>query len=305
MEMRLRRVGVILAGAVVVLVCSEGFRSIAENRDNKSNAMQTAKATADSEAAAKRNSLGVAYMGQQRFADAQKEFEGALAIDKEYALAKLNLGISLLAQQKSDAARAALTEATERRAKDPYAWYNLGLVEKDSGATDKAIAAFKRVTEIAPNEPDAYYFIGYLSTQVQKYDEAIAAFQKAIEIFPYHASAEFGLARAHQRKGDGDSAREHLQKFQRMQANKTGVVFGAGYGDQGKFSQAEYAQNGLLMAPKEIPVKYTAQPVYVNGGFGTIGPSTGACFLDFDGDGKADLFLVSAMEGATSRLLKN
>jgi len=232
MEMRLRRVGVILAGAAVVLMCSEGLPPIAANHDNRSKAVQAVKQLLDKDEAVKRNSVGVAYMGQQRFADAQKEFEGALAIDKDYALAKLNLGISLLAQQKSDAARAALTEATEKRAKDPYGWYNLGLVEKESGAMEEAIAAFKRVTEIAPNEADAYYFIGYLSTQAQKYDEAIAAFKKAIEIFPYHASAEFGLARAYQRKGDGDSAREHLQKFQRMQANKMGVVFGAGYGDQ-------------------------------------------------------------------------
>jgi len=303
--MRLRRAGVILAGVVVVLVCSEGLRSIAANRAIRSNGTQVVKQLLDKDEAAKKNSIGVAYMGQQRFADAQKEFEGALAIDKDYALAKLNLGISLLAQQKSDAARAALTEATEKRPKDPYAWYNLGLVEKDSGATEQAIAAFKRVAEIAPNEPDAYYFIGYLETQTQKYDEAIAAFQKAIAVFPYQASAEFGLARAYQRKGDGDLAREHLQKFQRMQTNKTGVVFGAGYGDQGKFSLAEYAQNGLLMAPTAIPVKFSSGAIPTSGGLGAIGPSTGACFLDFDGDGKPDLFLVSAVESGTSRLLKN
>src|SRR5215475_12335070 len=264
MGMRFRRAGVVLAGVAVVLVCSEGLRSIAEGSRQKQKAPQAAKELLDKDAPAKKNSIGVAYMGQQRFADAQKEFEGALAIDKDYALAKLNLGISFLAQQKSDAARAALTEATEKRAKDPYAWYNLGLVEKDSGATEKAILAFKRVTEIAPNEPDAYYFIGYLSTQMQKYDEAIAAFQKAVAIFPYHASAEFGLARAFQRKGDGDAAREHLQKFQRMQANKMGVVFGAGYGDQGKFSLAEYAQNALLMAPAAIPVKFSSGAIPVS-----------------------------------------
>src|SRR5208337_3344605 len=35
-----------------------------------------------------------------------------------------------------------------------------------------------------------------------------------------------------------------------------------------------------------------------------IGPSSGACFLDYDGDGKPDLFLVGAGEGK-SRLLHN
>jgi len=35
------------------------------------------------------------------------------------------------------------------------------------------------------------------------------------------------------------------------------------------------------------------------------GPSIGACFLDYDGDGKPDLFLVSAVGEGTSRLLHN
>jgi Tfp pilus assembly protein PilF len=304
MGMRLRRAGVTLAGAAVVFVCVLSARLLAENRVRAIGATQTAKAGADSDAAAKLNSVGVAYMGQQRFADAQKEFESALAADGNYSLAKLNLGIALMAQQKSEAARAALTEATQKRPKDPCAWYNLGLVNKDMGEPEKAIAAFEHVAEIVPNEPDAYYFIGYLSTQLQKYDAAIAAYQKAIENFSFHASAEFGIARAYQRKGDGDAAKEHLQRFQKITANHLGAPFGAGYGDQGKFSLAEYAQNAVLMAPTAIPVKFVPAPIAA-GGANAIGPSMGACFLDFDGDGKPDLFLVSAIEGGTSRLLKN
>jgi Tfp pilus assembly protein PilF len=304
MEMRLRRAGLILAGAAVVFVCALSARLLAENRERLGAAAQSAKAV-ESDAAAKLNSVGVAYMGQQRFADAQKEFEAALAADGKYALGKLNLGIALMAQQKSDAARAALLEATQRRPNDPYAWYNLGLLYKDMGEPEKAIAAFEHVVEIVPNEPDAYYFIGYLNTQVQKYDAAIAAYQKAIEIFPYHASAEFGIARAYQRKGEGEAAREHLQKFQKITANHLGAPFGAGYGDQGKFSLAEYAQNAVLMAPAAIPVKFVSGPIASSGSASAIGPSTGACFLDFDGDGKPDLFLVSATDSGTSRLLKN
>jgi len=142
MGMKLRRAGVILAGAALVAVCVEGARLRAENRGRLADAMLAATEPADHNAAAKRNSVGVAYMGQQRFGDAQKEFDAALAADGNYALARLNLGISLMAQQKSDAALAALTQATEKRANDPYAWYNLGLVLKDTCELEKSIAAF-------------------------------------------------------------------------------------------------------------------------------------------------------------------
>ena len=248
--------------------------------------------------AARLNSLGVALMGQQRFAEAQAQFESALKAQPGYALARLNLGIALLSQQKSDDARKALLEATEKLPRDPYGWYNLGLVYKDTGEHEKAIAAFRKVTEINPDEPDAFYFIGYLETQLQKFDEAIAAYQSALQVFPFHASAEFGLAKAYQRKGDADGAREHLQKFQKMTAAKTGTPFGAGYGDQGKFSLAEYAKNALLKAPAAIPVTFTPQPL-------SVGASSGACFFDYDGDGKPDLLLVSAVANGSVRLLHN
>jgi len=248
--------------------------------------------------AARFNSVGVAYMGQQRFGEAQKQFESALKAQPDYSLAKLNLGIALLAQQKSDEALRALTEATQKLPKDPFAWYNLGLVYKDTAEHEKAIEAFQQVTQIAPNEPDAFYFIGYLNTQLQKYDAAIAAYQSAIAIFPFHASAEFGLAKAYQRKGDAGNAKEHLQKFQRMTAAKTGTPFGAGYGDQGRFSLAEYSQNGLPKAPAAIAVKFVAQPL-------SVGASSGACFFDYDGDGKPDLLLVGAAQDGAVHLLHN
>ena len=251
--------------------------------------------------ALRQNSLGVAYMNQQKPADAQKFFETALATDPNFAEARLNIGISFLGQQKLEQGRTALEEATAKLPNDPYAWYNLGLAFKDLGEPEKGIGAFQHVTQIVPDEPDAYYFIGFLSAQLQKYDEAIAAFKKALAIAPYHASAQFGLARAYQRKGDADASRENMKEFQKITADKLGTPFGAGYGDQGKYSLAEFVHGADANAPAEIAVHYVAESLTKRiskaGSAADSGGNRGACFLDFDADGKPDLFLVAAGTG--------
>jgi len=306
-----RAVCVIFACALLICCGAILLPSSAPSAQEKSAAEKKSGSSGGGIAEAYRfNTLGVAYMNQQRPADAQKYFEQALEADIKFAVARLNLGISLLAQQKLELARAALETAAERLPKDAFAWYNLGLAEKDLGEPERGITAFQHVTEIAPNEADAYYFSGYLYSQLQKYDEAIVAFQKGLALNAFHASSEFGLARAFQRKGDAAAAREHLARFQKITTEHLGTPFGAGYGDQGRFSLAELPLNSVVDVPAAIPVRFTVQPdAFVLKSAGAkpaeMGPSTGACFFDYDGDGKPDLFLVSGVTDGTSRLLRN
>ena len=301
---------ILLAGCCVAGAGALGlplFHSRATDAQEKSGAAVKPLTKPSEEEAFRLNSLGAANMNQQKFSDGQKYFEQALVADPKFSVARLNLGISLMSQQKLEPARAALEQASKELPSDPYAWYNLGLVYKDLNEIEKGIAAFQHAAELT-HEADPYYFLGYLESQRQHYDEAIAAFQKALAAFPFHASAEFGIARAYQRKGDVEQARLHLARFQKLTSEHLGTPFGAGYGDQGRYSNAELPRSAATSAPPAISVWYAEQPL-VNpsgsAGVGLPGPANGACFFDYDGDGKPDLFLVSAATDGRSRLLRN
>src|SRR5215472_1981851 len=292
---------VVPMATIAILLVGAAALVRSQQRDTRQGSTGTANAAAaklNREKALRLNTLGVAYLNQQRPADAQKYFEQALGGDPSFSVGRLNLGIALMAQQKLEIAKSALEAAAKQLPQDPYAWYNLGLACKDLDDAERGAAAFERAAQLAPLEADPQYFIGYLKTRLGKYDEAIAAFQKALAVYPYHASAEFGLARALQRKGDATAAAEHLARFQKITTEHLGAPFGAAYGDQGRFSLAELVRSEANDVPAAISVTFRPQTL-------AAGPSTGACFLDYDGDGRPDLFLVSANGDGTSHLLHN
>ncbi|HUJ94824.1 MAG TPA: tetratricopeptide repeat protein, partial [Terriglobales bacterium] len=245
--------------------------------------------------AARLNNLGAAYMNQQLFEKALRAFQDAAALDPDLQIARLNQGIAQLNLAHLDAARPLLEEAIKRGPDDPHAWYNLGLLRKNSADTPAAIEAFRRVTELDPSDADSWYFLGASYAQDKQFPQAIDAFQHALKLNPLHASAEFGLARAYQQSGDTAQARQHLARFQHITQDKLGHPIGLAYGDQGKYSLAEESPLAPQKVPPQIPVKFVdvtkeagltskPGPDTAHDGPSFLGP--GACFLDYDGDGK-------------------
>jgi tetratricopeptide (TPR) repeat protein len=281
------RISVSIAG--VLLAAFGLFSSAPQSQPEASNPV----------AAARLNNLGAAYMNQQLFEKGLKYFQQAAEADPKLAIARLNVGVAYLNLQKVDEAKAALEDALKQDPKNPNAWYSLGLLAKNTGDAPAAIDAFKRVTEIDANDADTWYFLGTAYVQAKQFPPAIEAFQHALQINPLHASAEFGLSRAYQQSADVDHAREHLKKFQYITQNKIGAPMSLAYGEQGQYSRAVESPSAVLKAPTQIKVRFvdvTKEAGIVSQSSATgakdsanfLGP--GACFLDYDGDGKIDIF---------------
>src|SRR6266853_4856005 len=250
--------------------------------------------------AARLNNLGSAYMNQQLFEKGLRAFQQAAELDPKLTIARLNQGIAFLNLQKVDDAKAALEAALKPDPKNPNAWYNLGLLAKNTADAQAAIDAFKRVTEIDSNDADTWYFLGTAYVQAKQFAQAIDAFQHALQLKPLHASAEFGLSRAYQQSGDVDHAREHLKKFQYITQNKIGAPISLAYGEQGQYSRTVESPSAVLKAPAPIKVRFVdvtkeagliTRPGPQRDGFIPSSISPGACFLDYDNDGKVDIFL--------------
>ncbi len=264
--------------------------------------------------AARLNNLGLAYMNQQLFDKALKEFQDAAALDSNLRIAHLNQGVALLNLGKVDAAKPILEDAVKRDPNDPHAWYNLGLLYKNSDSAQAAVDAFRKVTDIDANDADSWYFLGAAYSQMRQFPQAIDAFQHALKLNPLHASAQFGLSRAYQQSGDLPSAREHLVRFQYITQNKLGAAISLAYGEQGKYSLAEEVVGAQEKVPEQIKVTFVdvtekagikakGMPAELTRASVLFG--TGACFLDYDGDGNLDVFLADNGAKAGPSLYRN
>src|SRR6266478_2010117 len=263
--------------------------------------------------ASRLNNIGVAYMNQQLFEKALKAFEEAAAIDPALEVAVVNRGVALLNLQRVDEAKALLEKEAKNNPKDAHTWYNLALYYKNSADASAAVAAFRHVTEIDPNDADTWYFLGSTYTQLKQFPEAIAAFASALKLDPHHASAQFGLARAYQQSGQADPAHEAMKKFQYITQNKLGAPISLAYGEQGKYSRAEESPVAVEKVGAAIPVRFV--DVTKEAGLKSKTTSAakdlgsflgaGACFLDYDADGKIDIFLVDNGPGGGIVLYHN
>src|SRR5438876_8370379 len=305
--------------AAVVVLTFTSFGQVHSPRATPASRKQPAEIAMQ---AARLNNLGVAYMNQQKADKALRFFEQAHALQPKSFNADLNRGIALLNLQRFTPAEAILLAAVRLQPASARAWYNLGILYRSQGRLEEAIHVFQEVAKIDKDDPDTQYFLGFLFTQLQKYPEAVSAFQNALRLNPFHASSEFGLAKALQREGDSNGARQHVARFQHLVQAKLAAPLSLVYGEQGKYSLAE-PSSVVPLVPPPIPVHF----VFIASEAGlarenatravpqkevsptaatlrsALGP--GACLLDIDRDGLLDIYIAAQDSQRPAALFRN
>jgi len=282
------------------------------------------------------NNFGVALMNRQQFEQALGKFQRSCILEPQSDVGCVNAGIALLNMQRFDEARPILSKSAERDPRNPRVWFNLGLLEKALGNSDAAIENFQKVAQLDAYDADAQYFLGLVYSQEHEYDKAIAAFTHAIELNPFQVSAEFGVAQALQRKDDTARAKEHFDRFQHLISEKLGKPVSFIYGEQGKYSLAESMMPAPEPVPPAVPVHFvnvtslSGLPVRLEATQAEqrtpsnatkrpgkvvreeVAPESvasflgsGVCIIDYDGDGRPDIFLVDADGQGNAALYKN
>src|SRR5271154_2554787 len=298
---------------------------------NTDAAARAAPPPATLEQAIRENNLGLALMDRHDFSGGLGRFQTACVMNPDSDAGCLNMGIALLNMNRYDDAQTVLAKSVERDPQSARAWYNVALLDKATGHTDAAREDFRKVAAIDPDDPGTQYFLGYLASAAQKYDEAVAAFKRAIELDPLHASAEYGLSQAEQHLGDADAAKAHLERFQRITAEKLASPVRFLYGEQGDYSLGQEMTAPVGPVPVAISVHYVnlsplsglpqARPIVTTpsrpgasrrNSSDESAPTTlasflgsGACVFDYDGDGKPDIFLVNADGKGDAALYRN
>ena len=254
------------------------------------------------------NNRGVAQMSQQFTERAVASFAEAFQKDPKLAQAEVNEGIALMALQKLEEAKKALQTALALDPRSAQAWYNLGLAQHAGNELEAALASFQQAVKIDPRDADSYYFEGVCYQELKQPDKAIETLRKALEIDPMHASSEFALARALQRSGHVDEAKEHFKRFQHLTSTKIGAPIGLSYGEQGHYSTVTPIQTPEASKRAMIPVKLVAQsmvssipPLPQGQQHGKDGApreqwttTGGACMMDVTGAGTMDLVLMQS-----------
>lgn len=267
------------------------------------------------------NNRGVAYMEEFDYANAVRAFERVTDMAPDWQPGQINLGIALLNsddEQNRSRAIELFQGIVDQEPNNPYAHFCLGKLLSYRGKLDEAISRFEAVTRIDPCDAHGWLELGIsLDAQGPQADRRIDCFQRAYELDPYLGGAIYQLAQGLSLK---DPARKEklLKEFQDLTQAEWTNQSRIKYTEMGKYAEV------IGRDPKQVTARQTGPvPLFLPGDHFQVHLAPGAKWaartdlekspqgellsavrdrfgatmveLDYNGDGKPDLFLLAAV----------
>ncbi len=164
--------------------------------------------------------LAHAYLQQGRFAESEKAYRGALALDPQAYDVRYELGTVLLAQRRSKEALIEFHRIMEAQPSDGAAQMGIGTATALEGNYERAFEAFRLAAKLDPANPQAYLGLGSAALQLSRPDDAIAAFEKLSNLQPEDPNALLNLAVAYKAKGMEHEAEQAYQRAVKLSMRK-------------------------------------------------------------------------------------
>src|ERR1035441_10398582 len=160
------------------------------------------------------NYLGVAYQHADEFAEAERAYQRALALNHDLGEVRFNLGCLWLAQNKLEAAKAEFTACTMRQPNAVEGFLRLGAVQLRTHEAGAAEKTFNDALRLSPQNPEALNGLGLAQLQRGRAAEAAQCFDNALKKQPGYRPALLNLAIvAHQYLKDHQLALEKYREY--------------------------------------------------------------------------------------------
>lgn len=132
------------------------------------------------------NDLGLAYMAKNRYDMAVEHFKYALELDPEFSPARNNLGAAYMENEEWDNAIEIFEVVKDDLlyATPHYPLSNLGFIYYHKGDYQKALSYYEEALDLMPDFPRALHGKGRVYLKQGRYDKALIALEKAAEKSP-------------------------------------------------------------------------------------------------------------------------
>jgi tetratricopeptide (TPR) repeat protein len=189
--------------------------------------------------------LGMCYLKTGQIEKARKAFADMYSVSCDSATAHLLLAQMMVRQRQEDQARPEIEKAIGLDPRLPMAHFLLGEIYLYQSSVEAALSEFRKELAISPTVSLVYWRAGDAFSRLDRYDEAVRALkqaiwlneafsapyvllgqialkkgdlelalgflERAVKMDPNNSKARYSLARAYERAGHPDRAREQME----------------------------------------------------------------------------------------------